>query len=336
MLKVGVIGYGYWGPNIVRNFQAHPECEVVIICDKDVHQLVRANKAFPHTKKTEDFFEVIRGSNVDLVAVITPVSTHFELVKEALEERKQIFVAKPFTRTSTEAKSLIDLAFKYNLKIMVDHTFLFTGAVQKIKELINNEQLGRIYYYDSIRVNLGLFQRDVNVIWDLAPHDFSIMDYVIDSSPYALSAQGIAHFTENQDVAYVTAYFPNKLIAHFAFNWLSPVKLRRTIIGGSREMLIWDDLETDEKIKLYDKGVIVETREDLYNLLIAYRKGSMCSPLVDHREALQLEIEHFVDAIQNKIPLKSDCQMGLRVVELLEACDKSINSNGKVINLSTN
>lgn len=336
MLRVGVIGYGYWGPNIVRNFQAHPECEVVLICDVDVQQLTRANKVFPQIEKTEEFSQVVNSSNIDLVAVVTPVSTHFELAKQALIGGKHAFVAKPFTRTSKEAQLLIEMALKRDLKIMVDHTFLFTGAVRKIRELIENDELGRIYYYDSTRVNLGLFQRDVNVVWDLAPHDFSIMDYVLKSAPQAISAHGIAHFTQHHDVAYVTVYFLDKLIAHFAFNWLSPVKLRRTIIGGSRQMLLWDDLEADEKIKLYDKGVTLETREDYYDLLIAYRKGSIYSPLIDHREALEVEIEHFVHSIMNDKPIINDGHAGLRVVKLLEACDKSINSNGKVVTISTN
>ena len=336
MLKVGVIGYGYWGPNIVRNFQAHPECEVALICDVNFQQLTRANKAFPQIEKIDDFTQVVDRSNIDVVAVVTPVSTHFELAKQALKGGKNIFVAKPFTRTSDEAKSLIDTASKRNLKIMVDHTFLFTGAVRKILELVENDELGRIYYYDSTRVNLGLFQRDVNVIWDLAPHDFSIMDYVLKTGPQAISAHGLAHFTQHHDVAYVTVYFADKLIAHFTFNWLSPVKLRRTIIGGSRQMLLWDDLEADEKIKLYDKGVTVETREDFYDVLVAYRRGSMYSPLIDQREALEVEIEHFVDSIMNDKPIINDGPAGLRVVKLLEACDRSINSNGKVVNISTN
>lgn len=336
MLKVGVIGYGYWGPNIVRNFQAHPECEVVLICDVDVQQLTRANRVFPQIEKTVEFSQVVNSSNIDLVAVVTPVSTHFELVKQTLTGGKHAFVAKPFTQTSKEAQLLIEMALERDLKIMVDHTFLFTGAVQEIAKLINNNELGQIYYYDSTRVNLGLFQSDVNVVWDLAPHDFSIMEYVLKTSPLALSAQGVAHFTGYHDIAYVTAYFSNNLIAHFAFNWLSPVKLRRTIIGGSRQMLLWDDLEVDEKIKLYDKGVTVETREDYYDLLIAYRKGGLYCPRIERREALDVEIEHFVDSIMNDKPIINDGYAGLRVVKLLEACDKSVDSNGKVVTISTN
>lgn len=332
MLKVGVVGYGYWGPNIVRNFQAQSESEVVLICDVDAQQLERANKTFPHIAKTDNISQLVNSPQVDAIAVATPVSTHFALAKEALDCGKHVFVEKPFTRTSYEAEQLIGTAASRNLKIMVGHVFLFSGAVRKIKELVGMDALGEIYYYDSTRVNLGLFQPDVSVIWDLAPHDFSIMAYLLGARPDAVAAHGIAHFNrQRQEIAYVIAYFGNNLIAHFTFNWLSPVKIRRTLIGGSKQMLVWDDLEPDEKIKVYDKGIVIDTKEDYYEVLVKYRRGSMFAPLVENEEPLKIELHHFVDSVLNDKPVVNDGVSGLRVVELLEACDESIRCDGRIV-----
>jgi len=334
MVTIGVIGFGYWGPNIVRNFLPIENVEVVAICDLSKSALMRAKKGYPALKTVSNPNDILTSKEIDAVAIVTPVYTHFELAKKALENGKHLFIEKPFTSNVSEAETLIELAEKKNLIIMVDHTFLFTSAVKKIKELTDNNILGELYYYDSTRVNLGLFQHDINVVWDLAPHDFSIMDYVIKEKPTALLTTGAKHFgTDLEDVAYVTVFFDNNLIAHFNVNWLSPVKIRSTIIGGEKKMLLWNDLEADEKIKIYDKGVNVESQEGLHNLLVEYRSGDIQVPRIDHIEALKIEVEYFVNCIlNNEIPF-NDGYAGLRIVRMLEATDKSLKDNGKMINI---
>ena len=275
MIRVGVIGYGYWGPNIVRNLQSLNSAQVVAVCDRTPEAQKRAKHAYSSVEVTSDAAEILRSAEVDAVAIITPVWTHFELAKAALENGKHIFVEKPFTSNSDQAEQLIELAQKCNLKIMVDHTFLFTGAVRKIRQLIDLGELGDLYYYDSMRVNLGLFQHDINVIWDLAPHDLSIMDYLIQNEPEAVVATGETHLNSHADVAFITVYFPHNTIAHINVNWLSPVKIRTTLIGGEKKMVVWNDLEADEKVKVYDKGVRIDGRKGVYELLVSYRSGDM-------------------------------------------------------------
>src|SRR5215469_14915155 len=272
MIRVGVLGYGYWGPNIVRNFHAQEQAEVVLVCDNSLKAGERLRKVYPTIPFTTDENEILRSTKVDAVCVITPVATHHSLAKRALENGKHVFVEKPFTCSSTQGEELIELADRKNLKIMVDHTFLFTGAVKKIRQLVDEGQLGDLYYYDSLRVNLGLFQHDVNVIWDLAPHDLSIMSHVIKEQPEALVATGEKHLNGVEDIAFITVYFPKRIIAHINVNWLSPVKVRTTLIGGEKKMLVWNDLEADEKIKIYDKGVSMSTNPgNLHQLLVSYR-----------------------------------------------------------------
>jgi predicted dehydrogenase len=271
------------------------------------------------------------STEVDAIAIVTPVWTHYELTKAALENGKHVFVEKPFTSDSGQAEELINLAAKKNLKIMVDHTFLFTGAVKKIGQLLDEGTLGKIYYYDSTRVNLGLFQHDVNVIWDLAPHDLSIIDHLIKETPEAVSATGQTHLNGHEDVAFITVYFPNKIIAHINVNWLSPVKVRTTLIGGEKKMLVWNDLEADEKIKVYDKGVNITSREGLYNLLVNYRSGDMWAPQVEQVEALKHELAYFVDCISGNHTPFNDGAAGLRVVKLLEAANQSVRKRGALI-----
>jgi len=334
MVNIGVIGYGYWGPNIVRNFKAIEKAKVPIVCDIDREALKRIHKVYSDVKTVSDPNEVLTSPVIDAVAIITPVFTHYELAKKALENGKHIFIGKPFTSKASEAEELIELSERNNLKIMVDHTFLFTGAVKKIKEIIDDNLLGQIYYYDSTRVNLGLFQHDVNVLWDLAPHDLSIMDYLLEEKPVAIVATGSEHFGRGlEDVAFLTVYFNNNLISHFNVNWLSPVKIRSTLIGGEKKMLVWNDLEQDEKIKIYDKGVEVKNKGGLYNLLIDYRSGDMWSPLVDRTEALKVESEYFIDCIlNNKVPI-NDGYSGLRIVKILEASNRSLKKRGQLIEL---
>src|SRR5438132_6403517 len=281
MLKLGVIGYGYWGPNIVRNFASHPDCRVVAIYDKSPEAVTRALRRYPAVPAASDLDDITGSPEIDAVAIVTPVSTHYDLAKKALENGKHVFVEKPFTATSAQAEELIELADRKNLQIMVDHTFLFNGAVRKIKELVDAGVLGPLYYYDSTRVNLGLFQHDVNVIWDLAPHDLSIIDYLIGLEPELVVATGGAHLNGLADLSYITLYFPKNIIAHLNVNWLSPVKVRTTLVGGERKMLVWNDLEPSEKVKVYDKGVEAGTRQGVYDLLMSYRSGDMWAPRVD-------------------------------------------------------
>ena len=331
MIRVGVIGYGYWGPNIVRNLRSLEHAQVASICDANPAVQRRAKHAYPDLRVTADPDELLCAADIDAIAVITPVWTHFELAKTALENGKHVFVEKPFTSTSGQGEELIELAEKNGLKIMVDHTFLFTGAVRKIRQLLDEDTLGKLYYYDSTRVNLGLFQHDVNVIWDLAPHDLSIVDYLIGGRPEAIVATGEAHLNGLTDVAFITAYYPGNIIAHINVNWLSPLKVRTTLIGGERKMLVWNDLEADEKVKVYDKGVHMTTREGVYELLVSYRSGDMWAPKVEATEALKVELDYFVECIENDITPFNDGIAGLRVVRMLEAAEESLKRKGEAV-----
>jgi predicted dehydrogenase len=332
-VRVGVIGYGYWGPNIVRNFHSLEHCELVAVCDKSPAALKRASRAYPGVQLTADFNEVLRSPGIDAVAIITPVWTHFELAKAALENGKHVFVEKPFTSSSAQAEELIELADRKNLRIMVDHTFLFSGAVRKIRDLVDNGTLGPLYYYDSTRVNLGLFQHDVSVLWDLAPHDLSIMDHLIIEKPEAVVATGSNHLNHLADMAFITVYFRSNVIAHFNVNWLSPVKVRTTLLGGRDKMLVWNDLDPDEKIKVYDKGVDINSREGVYDMLVSYRSGDVWGPKVDSTEALKVELQYFLDCIVNDKTPSNDGAAGLRVVRLLEAAEQSLNARGRLVTL---
>ena len=333
MIKIGVIGYGYWGPNIVRNLQGLDCTRTELICDSNPSAQARARKAHPGIRIVSDADEVLRSANIDAVAIITPVWTHYELAKKALENGKHVFIEKPFASNSAQAQELINLAAQKNLQIMVDHTFLFTGAVRKIRELTESGALGDLYYYDSLRVNLGLFQHDVSVIWDLAPHDLAIMDYVIKGDPEAVVATGERHLNGVEDVAYMTVYFPRNIIAHINVNWLSPVKIRTTLIGGQKKMLVWNDLVADEKVRVYDKGVQITSGEGIRNLLVSYRTGDMWAPQLEQLEALHVELDYFAKCITNKETPFNDGHAGLRVVQMLEAAEASIRKRGEVIRL---
>jgi predicted dehydrogenase len=331
MIRFGVVGYGYWGPNIVRNLRSLDSVQLVAICDRRAGALEKAKQANPGVRVTSDAAEILESPDIDAVAVITPVWTHFELAKAALRNGKHVFVEKPFTSTSAQAEELIELAARKNLQIMVDHTFLFTGAVRKIRQLIEDSTLGKLYYYDSTRVNLGLFQHDVNVLWDLAPHDLSIVDYLIGKEPEAIIATGQQHLNGLTDVAYMTIYFPDNVLAHINVNWLSPVKVRTTLIGGEKKMLVWNDLEVDEKIKVYDRGVQMTNREGVYDLLVSYRTGDMWAPKVEATEALKAELNYFVGCLEiGQVPI-NDGLAGLRVVRMLEAAENSLSRKGEAV-----
>jgi predicted dehydrogenase len=332
-VNFGVIGYGYWGPNIVRNLTSLEGSQVLAIAEMSPAARKRAEKSYPGIQVTPDASDVILSPKIDAIAVVTPVWTHYELAKAALENGKHVFVEKPFTSNTKQAEELINLAQKKNLRIMVDHTFLFTGAVKKISQLLDEGTLGKLYYYDATRVNLGLFQHDINVLWDLAPHDLSIMDYLIKASPEAIVATGQKHLNGHEDVAYMTLYFPEKVIAHINVNWLSPVKVRTTLMGGEKRMLVWNDLEADEKVKVYDKGVDITNREGVYELLVNYRSGDMWAPQLEQVEALRQELSYFVDCISSDRDPSNDGCAGLRVVKMLEAASASLNKRGTLVYL---
>ena len=333
LLRVGVIGYGYWGPNIVRNFHAQDQARVVAVCDKSQKSLGKVRHAYPDMVTTDDVDDLLTSPDIDLIAVVTPVWTHYELAKKALQNGKHVFVEKPFTCSVAQGEELIELAERKGLKIMVDHTFLFTGAVRRMKQMIDDGTLGELYYYDSTRVNLGLFQHDVNVLWDLAPHDLSVMDHLIKQKPEAVVATGERHLNGVADIAFMTLYYPGNMIGHINVNWLSPVKVRTTLIGGEKKMLVWNDLEADEKLKVYDKGVQMTTGDAVHQLLVSYRTGDMWAPKVEQVEALKVEAAYFVDCILNNKTPFNDGHAGLHVVRMLEAADKSLQEKGKIISL---
>ena len=337
MLNIGVVGYGYWGPNIVRNFSSIPGAKVVSVCDLESRALSQVARNYPDMKVTQDSNDILTSPDIDAVAVITPVSTHFEIAKKAILNGKHIFVEKPFTATIAQAEELIELAEQRNLTIMVDHTFLFTGSVRKIKEYIDADILGGLYYFDSTRINLGLFQRDVNVIWDLAPHDLSIMNYLVNRSPVAVAATGLSHFDNDiENVAYITIYFPGNLIAHFNLSWISPVKIRTTLIGGQKKMIVWNDLAADEKIRVYDRGVENTqqlSKENEHTMRTSYRTGDMWSPRVEETEALRCEAEYFVECVNTNQRPFNDGVAGLDVVRILQATERSIKMGGELLYL---
>jgi predicted dehydrogenase len=332
-MKVGIIGLGYWGPNLVRNFLANQDVENVVACDLSEDRLKSISKKFPNVSLSKSCEETLKG-DCDLIVIATPVATHFPIAKKALQNNKHIWVEKPFTASTSEAEELIELAESKNLKIFVDHTFIYNGAVIKMKELIDKDELGNILYFDSERINLGLFQRDVNVIWDLAPHDLSIMQYILGKKAKAISANGIANFNGHENIAHICIYFDDNCFAHFHVNWVSPVKIRRMIVGGTKKMLVYDDMENFEKIKVYDSGIDIKTTEGIHEALVQYRIGDMFSPKVNQTEALALGAKEFIDAVkQNRQPLTSGYD-GLEVVKLLEASDKSLKSMGQIVEIN--
>ncbi|TMD81792.1 MAG: Gfo/Idh/MocA family oxidoreductase [Chloroflexi bacterium] len=336
-LRVGVIGYGYWGPNLVRNFAEVPDAQVWAVSDKRPELLAQAHARYPAITVTADSHALIHDPAIDAVVIMTPVSTHFELAMEALRADKHVLVAKPIATSAEQAAQLIDEAERRHLVLMVDHTFIYTGAVRRIKELVDSGTLGRLYYYDSVRVNLGLFQRDVNVLWDLAVHDLSIMDYVLGVQPCAVAATGAAHVQGKPvNMAYLTCFFENELLAHHHVNWLAPVKVRRTLVCGDRQMIVYDDLEPSEKVKVYDKGITLTSRpEGVYESLIGYRTGDMWAPKLSLTEGLRAEAQDFLECIRTGRRPISDGESGLRVVRILEAACESLKRRGQPVELST-
>jgi predicted dehydrogenase len=337
-IGVGVIGYGYWGPNLVRNFAETPGSRVVAVSDLNGQRLAEVGARYPSVKTTTDFRELLAHTEIDAVVIATPVRTHFDLAMQALRAGKHVLVEKPMAESSEQARLMIETAERLQRVLMVDHTFIYTGAVRKIKELVAAERLGQLYYYDSVRVNLGLVQHDVDVLWDLAVHDLSIMDHVLAQEPYAVAATGAAHIPGKPvNTAYLTCFFPDNLLAHFHVNWLAPVKIRRTLIGGDRQMIVYDDLDPSEKIKVYDKGITVNgngNSDQAHQLLIGYRTGDMWAPQLPLTEGLRVEATHFLDCIRNNQKPLSDGLAGLRVLRILEAASDSLKHGGRPVELT--
>lgn len=337
MIKVGVIGYGYWGPNLVRNFMEVPGSTVVAVCDLRAERLASLKVRYPSIKTLDSCEELFSDTAIDAIAIATPVSSHFDMAMAALGAGKHVLVEKPLAANSEQALQLIEEATRRGRVLMVDHTFVYTGAVRKIRELISSNALGEIYYYDAVRVNLGLFQHDVNVIWDLAIHDLSIIDYVLPSRAVAVSATGISNIPgQPENVAYITLFFANPQIAHVHVNWLTPVKVRHTLIGGSEKMILYDDLEPSEKVKVYDKGVTLsQSPEAVYEMLVSYRSGDMWAPRLDTTEALHTEALHFINCITDNKQPETNGQAGLRLVRMVEAAERSLRCRGQLVEIST-
>ncbi|MDK1374001.1 MULTISPECIES: Gfo/Idh/MocA family oxidoreductase [unclassified Sinorhizobium] len=338
MIGVAVVGYGYWGPNLVRNFWETPGARLISVCDLRKERLATVQTRYPAVDITDDFEEVLRDPRVDAIAIATPAAAHFKLAMKALMAGKHVLVEKPMAATSDEARRMVEEAARRRLVLAVDHTFVHTGAVRKMRELVE-DGLGDVYYYDSVRVNLGIFQHDVSVIWDLAVHDLSIMDYVLPERPVAVSATGMSHVAgEPANIAYLNLFFESQLIAHIHVNWLAPVKVRRTLIGGSSKMILYDDLEPSEKIKVYDKGITLngnpqKNGEKVYQMLVGYRTGDMYAPHLDVAEALGVELRQFIACIERNEKPVADGNAGLRVVRILEAATQSLAERGRVIEL---
>lgn len=335
MINVGLVGYGYWGINLLRNFMNTKNCTVRTVCDPRPERLEIARRNYPSVGVTHEFDDLIADPAIDAVILATPVFTHYPLAKKALLAGKHVLVEKPFTASVAEGEELIELAEQRGLVIMVDHTFLYTGSVQKIKSLCESGEIGKLQYFDSTRINLGLFQSDVNVIWDLAPHDISILFHLYDEKPISLSATGKAHaINKIENIAYLTLHYGSDFIAHFSCSWISPLKVRRILIGGDKRMVLYDDVEPTEKVKMYSTSYEVNTSEqEKYKMMVDYRTGDIFIPKVAQKEALAEMAADFVTSIiENKKPLV-DGRRGLEVVRVLEAAEKSIKQNGKEVNL---
>lgn len=330
MIGIGVIGYGYWGPNLVRNFYASRNARVVMVCDQQSKLLGDVPRVYPNVHVTTNVDELLGCSDIAAVALATPVDTHYALAKRVLEAGKHVWIEKPMAETSAQCEGLIQLARSRGLLVHVDHTFIYTAPIRKLRQLIEAGELGQLYYYDSVRVNLGLFQHDVNVLWDLAVHDLSIMDYLIDEKPICVSSTGVKSVEgQPESIGYLTCFFESGFIAHVHANWLAPAKVRQTLIGGQKKMAIFDDLDQAEKIKIYDKGIdLVTDPTDVANMMVDYRSGDMYAPHLERAEALAVEVEHFIACIHEGKPTITDGHMGLRVVRILEAATESMQMQG--------
>jgi predicted dehydrogenase len=334
MIGVGVIGYGYWGPNLVRNFVETRGTKVRMVSDLREERLSLVQDRYPGVQVTPRYNELINAPDVDVVAIATPVSTHYDLTMQALRAGKNVLVEKPMAETHEQCLKMQEEAGKRNLLLMVDHTYVYTEAVNMVKRLIDHNDLGTLFYYDSVRINLGLFQRDVNVIWDLAVHDLAIMDYIFQGKPCAVSATGMSHIpNQPANTAFLTLFYNNCFISHIHVSWLAPVKVRRTLIGGLKKMIVFDDLEPSEKIKIYDKGITLNesSEEGIYKMLIGYRSGDMWVPQLNATEALRTEVQHLIRCLTTQEQPLADAKLGARVVKIMEAADRSLAQKGKLV-----
>lgn len=335
MIRIGVVGYGYWGPNLVRNFSELEDARVAMVVDRDEQRLEAVRRRYPAVRTSTRFTDLLEDPEIDAIAVATPVSTHYDLGMAALRAGKHLWIEKPMAETPGQARELVEEAERGRRTLFVDHTFIYTGAVRKMAELVQSGELGKVLYYDSIRVNLGLFQTDVNVISDLAVHDFSILDHLLDEHPVSVSCSGINHFPGTpENLAYVTLFYASGTIAHANVSWLAPVKVRQILIGGSKKMITYDDLEPSEKVKIYDKGVsFTEDPGQIYEMRVGYRTGDMWAPRLDTKEALRLAGEHFVECIGSGSTPRSGGRLGLRVVELIDAATRSMRGRGETVRI---
>jgi len=337
-IKVAIIGYGYWGPNVFRNFNELNKVLITYCCDLDTEKLKIVKQKYPTVETTTDYEEILNSENVDAVVIATPVSTHYSLAKKALKSGKHVWIEKPMTEKSKEAKELISLAKRKKRILFVDHVFIYTQPVIAIKKFIDTGKLGDIYFFDSVRINLGLFQPDTNVIWDLAPHDISIMCYLLGKLPQSVSVFANSHIVSNvEDTAYLSFKFRNGVSAHVHVSWLSPVKIRRSIIAGSNKMIVYDDLESAESVKIYDRGITRDGKVSLSSTMgYQYRTGDILVPAIEIKEALHTAAKHFVDCIQNNTDPITNGEEGLKIVNILEAVDLSAKKNGKFVKIKTN
>lgn len=335
MLRIGVIGYGYWGPNLVRNFAESEQATVTMVADLDPARLALVKKRFPMVRTTSTIAELIADPEVDAIAVATPVRTHFDIGMQVLTAGKHLWLEKPMAETADEARRLADEAQRRGLVCYVDHTFVYTGAVRKMGELVHAGELGKLYYYDSTRINLGLFQRDVNVIADLAVHDFAILDYLMREQPVAVSGSGVNHFPGTpENLGYLTLFYDSGVLAHINVSWLSPVKVRQVLLSGSQKMIVYDDLLPSEKVKVYDSGVhFTEDPERIRDLRVGYRTGDMWAPRLQDTEALRVAVEHFVTCVTTQQTPLTDGRLGVRIVQLIEASNRSIRERGRSVNI---
>ena len=335
MVRIAIIGYGYWGKNLVRNFYYLDGCHIEYVCEKNKKNAKKCSSSYPDINVVSDFEILLNNQNIDAIVIATPVDSHYSLSKLALKAGKHVLVEKPLTSSHKEAKELVDMALEHNKVLMVDHTFLYTGAVMKLKELVDDNNLGDIQYVDSTRINLGLFQHDVNVLWDLAPHDISISNYLLGKKPISVQATGVSHTkNEIENIAYLTLKYENNIIAHFNCSWVSPVKIRQMLIGGTEKMVVFNDMEPTEKIKIYDSGYQYENDDERNDILVDYRTGDINVPKIKMTEALSLMATDFIKSIKNNTTPISNAQLGLDVVEILDAAERSIKSNGKEISLA--
>jgi predicted dehydrogenase len=334
MINIGVIGYGYWGPKLVRNFHAVEHTNIKIVVDIDTKKLESVQAMYPSVEISTEINSVLTDPEIDGVVIATPISQHYELAKKALLHDKHVLIEKPITDSTQKAEDLINIANKKRRTLMVDHTFVYSAPVNKIKQLISANEIGDIQYFDSTRINLGLFQHDINVIWDLAPHDISILLYLIKEKPYSVICTGISHIQNKlENIAYITLYYQSNFMAHFTSSWTSPVKIRKILIGGTNKMIVYNDLEITEKVKVYNSGYEVILNEDLNKILVDYRIGDIYIPRIEQKEPLRNMAEDFINTIRNRVKPISDCESGLEVVSILEAASKSLKNRGKEIKL---